>query len=172
MGTIILETERLCLREFHVEDADFILKLVNSPNWIKFIGDKGVKTIEDAISYLVDGPIKSYKENGFGLWLVQLRDSKVPIGMCGLVNREILEDVDIGFALLPDYMNKGYGFESANAVMNYAKNVLKISRIVAITDEDNTSSIKLLQKLGLSLEKKLVLSDADSVFLFSPSDNF
>ena len=97
----ILETERLCLREFELNDYDFIFKLVNSPDWLKYIGDKNVRTSADAKNYLKNGPIKSYKENGYGLWLVQLNDSNVPIGMCGLINRETLDDIEIGFALLP-----------------------------------------------------------------------
>ncbi len=169
MKKTILETARLCLREFNIEDSNFILKLVNSPEWLRFIGDKKVKTNEDAKNYLQKGPIKSYKENGYGLWLVQLKNTNESIGMCGLVNRETLEDIDIGFAILPNYMGKGYGFEVANATMNYAKQTLKIPKVVAITNADNIVSIKLLQKIGLSFERTLKLSDRDTVSLFSPS---
>ncbi|TRX59451.1 GNAT family N-acetyltransferase [Fulvivirga sp. M361] len=167
----ILETERLSLREFEISDADFILKLVNTPDWLKFIGDKGVKSVDSAENYLKNGPIKSYKEHGYGLWLVQLKDPGTPIGMCGLVNRATLENIDIGFAMLPEYSGLGYGFEMANATLTYAKNSLGIHKVVAITDPNNIASIKLLNKIGLHFEKTLNLSENDSVLLFSPLSN-
>lgn len=167
----VLETERLSLREFNINDSDFIKELVNTPSWLEFIGDKNVNTIEEARQYLENGPIKSYTENGFGLWLVQLKDSNVPIGMCGLVNREILEDIDIGFAMLPEYSGLGYGFEIASATMNYAKNNLCFNKIVAITDSKNIASIKLLNKIGLYFEKTLELSENDNVLFFSTHNN-
>ena len=167
----ILETHRLLLREFELSDANFIVKLVNSPNWLEFIGDKGVKTIDDAIQYLEDGPIKSYKKNGFGLWLVELKDSKLPIGMCGLIKRETIENVDIGFAFLPQYSGQGYGFEIASATMSYAKNNLGLDKVIAITDSNNIASIGLLNKIGLSFEKTLALSENNNVLVFSPSNS-
>lgn len=167
----ILETPRLSLREFDLNDSDFILKLVNSPNWLEFIGDKGVKTVEDAKEYLESGPIKSYRENGYGLWLVQLKDTNIPIGMCGLVNRETLENIDIGFAMLPDYSKLGYGLEIANATMFYVKYNLKINKVIAITDANNIASIRLLTKIGLNFEKTLKFSENDRVLVFSSTQN-
>lgn len=167
---VILETQRLSLREFNPNDSSFILKLVNSPDWLKYIGDKGVKTNEGAVNYLINGPIKSYQENGFGLWLVQLKDTNVPIGMCGLLKREMLENVDIGFAMLPAYMKMGYGYEIASATMTYAKDTLNFEKIIAITDAKNQASIQLLNKIGLTFEKTLKLSDSDHVLIFSPSN--
>ena len=164
----ILETERLILREFNIDDAEFILTLLNTPAWLEYIGDKNVRTLEDAENYLVNGPIKSYKENGYGLWLTSLKNNSVPIGMCGLVNRETLDDIDIGFAFLPEYSNLGYGYEIAYATINYANHVLRIDKVVAITDANNISSIKLLNKLGLQFEKTLNLSENDKALLFSP----
>jgi len=166
---IILETSRLCLREFELNDHNFIFKLVNSPDWLKYIGDKNVSTQDDAKKYLKTGPIKSYKNNGFGLWLVQLKDSSIPIGMCGLINRKTLQNIDIGFALLPQHYGLGYGFEIAKATMSFATNTLNLKRIVAITDPDNFPSIKLLNKIGLHFEKTLELSENDTVLLFSSS---
>lgn len=163
----ILETERLCLREFDLNDSDFILKLVNSPNWLEYIGDKNVRTNADAREYLRNGPLKSYQENGYGLWLVQLKDSNISIGMCGLVNRDTLANIDIGFAMLPKYSGFGYGFEIANATMNYAKNTLKLNKIIAITDSNNIASIKLLNKIGLQFDKTLEISKNDNVLVFS-----
>ena len=166
----ILETERLVLREFSVDDAEFILNLLNTPGWLEYIGDKNVRTAEDAVSYLENGPIKSYKENGFGLWKTLLKNKNTPIGMCGLINRESLEDIDIGFALLPEYSNLGYGYEIARATMDYANDTLRIKKVVAITNSNNIRSKKLLNKLGLHFEREIKLSDDDSVLLFSPQN--
>jgi RimJ/RimL family protein N-acetyltransferase len=163
----ILETERLVLKEFRIDDAEFILTLLNTPGWLEYIGDKNVRTLEDAANYLENVPIKSYKENGFGLWLTLLKNNNTPIGMCGLVNRESLDDIDIGFALLPEYSKLGYGYEIAHATINYATRVLGINKLVAITDSNNIPSIKLLNKLGLQFEKTLNLSENDTVMLFS-----
>ena len=164
----ILETERLVLRELTTNDAEFILKLLNTPTWLEFIGDKKVHTIEDAENYLETGPIDSYRKNGFGLWLILLKEDSTPIGICGLINRESLDDIDIGFALLPEYEKLGYGFEIAYATMNYAKNVLGINKIVAITDPKNIASIKLLDKIGFQFEKTFRVAEHDTVLLFSP----
>ncbi|WP_109301456.1 GNAT family N-acetyltransferase [Aquimarina sp. AU474] len=165
----ILNTQRLSLREFDLHDSEFILKLVNSENWLQFIGDKGVRTDNDAKDYLKNGPLKSYKENGYGLWLVAIKESQTPIGMCGLVNRATLDHTDIGFAMLPNYMGQGYGYEIANATMNFAKNSLNLKKVIAITDPNNHASIKLLNKIGLDFERTLDLSENDSVLLFSPN---
>jgi RimJ/RimL family protein N-acetyltransferase len=163
----ILETKRLTIREFSTTDAEFILTLLNTPTWQKFIGDKNVHSIVDAENYLNDGPLKSYRENGFGLWLVLQKDDNKPIGMCGLVKRDYLEDVDIGFALMPEYEGLGYGFEMASATIKHSKNILHIESVVAITDADNTTSIKLLNKLGLHFERKVNSAEGDEVLLFS-----
>ncbi|WP_024769312.1 GNAT family N-acetyltransferase [Aquimarina macrocephali] len=167
----ILETERLSLREFNLEDSDFVLKLINSPKWIEFIGDRNIKTNVEAEGYLKNNLIKSYKENGFGLWVVVLKETNVSIRMCGLVNRDTLEDIDIGFAMLPEYLGMGYGYEIANATMNYAKNTLHLDKIVGITNPNNIASIKLLNKIGLRFEKTIELSEKDTVLFFStPTD--
>ena len=163
----ILETERLTLKELSISDAEFILKLLNTPTWLKFIGDKNVHNIQDAEDYLTNGPIASYKENGFGLWLVSLKESGEPIGMCGLIKRDYLYYVDIGFALMPEYEGLGYGFEMARATMSYSRKILRIDKVVAITDENNEASIKLLNKIGLKFEKTVEAPQADVVCLYS-----
>lgn len=164
----ILQTQRLNLREYTLEDASFILKLVNTPGWLTFIGDRNVHSIEDAKTFLTNSIIKSYKENGYGLWMIQLQEDKTPIGMCGLVNREALEDVDVGFALLPEFAKKGYAFEAANATVEFAKNSLEIEKIVGITNAKNKHSIALLNKLGMYFEKEVQLAKDDVVQLYSP----
>lgn len=164
----ILDTERLSLRQFNTDDADFILVLLNNPTWLLYIGDRNVKTVDDARHYLISGPIKSYHTNGFGLSLVSLKDNGTPIGMCGLIRRNGLEDVDIGFALLPQYAGKGYAYEIAAATMEYGKKKLGIEKIVAITSEDNTHSIKLLNKVGLHFERMVSMaSDNEELMLFT-----
>ncbi len=149
----ILDTERLTLRELTAEDADFMLKLLNEPSFLRFIGDRGVRTVDDARRYLLEGPISSYQRFGFGLYLVELKGAPVPIGICGLIKRDALDDVDIGFAFLPAFWSKGYAFESAAAVLRYASDVIGLNRIVAIVSPDNEPSISVLTKLGLQFER-------------------
>ena len=152
----VLQTSRMTLRRLTPADAPFIRELVNEPSWIRFIGDRGVRTEEDARAYLVKGPIAMYERHGFGLWMCESRESRESreaLGICGLIKRDTLEDVDIGFAFLPRYWGRGYAHESAAAVLDYGREVLELDRIVAITSPDNTSSIRLLEKLGLRLEK-------------------
>lgn len=166
-----LETERLILRELNASDAPFILRLLNEPSFLRFIGDKGVRNLDDARAYILNGPVASYKQNGFGLYLVQLKRNNTPIGICGLLKRESLADVDIGFAFVPEVWNQGYAFESADAVMIYAKDVLKLTRIIAITDKDNEASGKLLEKLGLMFDRMIDLSGkGDETRLFVPNE--
>jgi RimJ/RimL family protein N-acetyltransferase len=149
----VLETERLILRHFNLDDAPFVLTLLNEPSFLQYIGDKKVRTIDDARQYITNGPRASYERHGFGLYRVELADSNTPIGMCGLLKRDELPDPDIGFAFLPDYWNKGFAFEAATAVLNYAREQLKLHRVLAIVNPDNDASIKLLEKLGLRFER-------------------
>ena len=149
----LLETQRLIIRELNVDDAQFILTLLNEPSFLHYIGDKKVRNLDDARRYILDGPVASYERHGFGLFRVELKDSHIPIGMCGLLKREELPDPDIGFAFLPDFRNRGYAFEAAAAVLNYARQRLKLDRVLAIVNPDNDASIKLLQKLGFKFER-------------------
>ena len=155
---IVLETERLTLRWLDVKDAPFILELVNDPAWIQFIGDKGIRNLEDAKNYILNGPVDMYNKMGFGLYLVERKEDLTPLGMCGLIKRDSLEDVDIGFAFLEKFRSKGYGYESAAAVIEYGVQKLGLKRIVAITSIDNVASGTLLEKVGLRFEK--IISDS------------
>jgi RimJ/RimL family protein N-acetyltransferase len=157
----ILETERLLLRHLSTEDAEFILELLNEPSFIRNIGDRGIRTIEGANSYILNGPVASYAKNGFGLYLVKLKETDESIGMCGLIKRDTLEDVDIGYAFLPRFWSKGYAVESARAVREYAKNAIGLKRIVAIVDPENEGSIRVLERIGLQFEKMVRLSEDD-----------
>jgi RimJ/RimL family protein N-acetyltransferase len=166
----LLQTERLSLCRLSLDDAEFIVELLNDPSFLRFIGDKGVRTTEDARQYILTGPMDSYERHGFGLWLVELKVSRTPVGICGLLKRETLSDVDIGFAFLPQYRSKGYAFESATAVMDYGRNVLGLRRIVAITNEDNTSSIRVLEKIGMSFDRTIRLSEGEPEIRLLASD--
>lgn len=156
----VCETERLQLRLFTLDDAAFVLTLLNEPSFLENIGDKGVRTLADAREYLRNGPLLSYEQNGFGLYLVALRDTVMPMGMCGLLKREGLDDPDIGYAFLPQFWSHGYAIEAATAVMKYAQETLGRKRIVAITKPDNQASIRVLEKLGFTFTKLVKLPGA------------
>jgi RimJ/RimL family protein N-acetyltransferase len=164
----VLETERLVLRHVTVEDGEFILELLNDPAWLRFIGDRGVRTLHATREYILKSFVSMYERLGFGLYLTALKDDGVPIGICGLIKRDSLEDVDIGFAFLPKFCGQGYAYESARAVMDYGENTFGLNRLVAITVPENFSSIRLLEKLGFDFERTIKLSDdSESVSLFS-----
>jgi RimJ/RimL family protein N-acetyltransferase len=148
---LLLDTPRLRLRQFDPGDAGFVLQLLNEPPFMHFIGDKGVRTLDDAREYIRKGPLDSYARLGFGMYLVSLKTNGAPVGMCGLVKREVLEDVDIGFAFLTQVHSQGYGFEAASAVLAHARYSLGMRRIAGVTRPDNHGSIRVLQKLGLEL---------------------
>ena len=157
----ILETERLILRHFAENDAEFILQLLNDPSFIHNIGDRKIRSLEGAKVYIQNVPVASYAKHGFGLYLVELKASGESIGMCGLIQRENLKDVDIGYAFLPKFWSKGYAVESALAVRDYARDVIGLKRIVGITNPDNFPSIGVLEKIGMKFEKMIKLSDED-----------
>ena len=155
MEADVLATERLVLRRLSPDDAAFILELVNDPDWLRYIGDRKVRTLDDAREYIRKGPVDSYARLGFGLYAMVPKGGGPPIGMCGLLRRDFLEDVDIGFALLPDYRRKGYGREAASATLAYAREVLGLGRIVAITSRHNERSGRLLEDVGLRFERMI-----------------
>lgn len=163
-----LKTQRLILRRLNADDAPFILTLLNEPSFIRYIGDKSVRDLEAARQYILNGPVASYDRNGFGLNLVELKDSHTPMGICGLLKRDELPDPDIGFALVPDFWSKGFAFEAATAVLQDARERLHLERILAITSLDNEASINLLQRLGFRFEKLMQLTaGGEQVRLFT-----
>ena len=163
----ILQTARLTLRRFTADDAEFILALLNEPSFLRFIGERGVHTVEDARRYIADGPVASYAQHGFGLYLVRLTEGGTAIGMCGLLKRDSLEDVDLGFAFLPAHWGNGYARESARAVMGLAREEFALSRIVAIVSPDNVASIAVLEALGFRYERThRPAPDAEEIWLF------
>lgn len=166
---MVLETERLRLRQLVAGDAAFILELVNDPVWLQHIGDKNVHSLEDARRYIDTGPGAMYVKHGFGLYLTSLKDGDIPIGLCGLLKRDALTDVDIGFALLPQYRAHGYAYEAASATLAYGRRRFGLRRILAITTPDNHDSAKLLRRLGMRFEGSITLgadSDAKPLSLY------
>ena len=163
-----IRTDRLKIRQMTVADAPFMLRLLNEPSFLRFIGDRGVRTVQDARGYIEDGPRASYRENGFGLYLVEVRETGEPVGICGLVDRGELDDVDIGFAFLPEHWRKGFAIEASQAVLEQARNKLGFNRVVAIASSDNRRSFKLLRKLGLEREGTVHLAnDGEELSLYS-----
>jgi RimJ/RimL family protein N-acetyltransferase len=142
------------LRELHEGDAPFILELLTSASFRRWIGERGVRDLETAQAYIAQGPGASYAQHGFGLWLLERRVDAVAIGLCGLLRRDTLDDVDIGYALLDRYSGQGYAFEAARACMTWARR-RGITRVVALVRPDNQRSINLLERLGLRFERML-----------------
>lgn len=168
---IVLETPRLTLRRATLDDAPLVLELVNDPAWLRNIGDKGVRDLDGAREYLRNGPLDMYARLGFGLWVAVVTASGSPIGLCGLIRREALDDPDVGFALLPAFRGKGYATEAASAAIRHGRSALGLPRIVAITSADNTESIRVLEKIGLRFERMIRLpGESRDVKLFGPSD--
>ena len=163
----IIETDRLALCRLTTDDAAFILRLLNDADFLQYIGDRGVKTLNDARKYILNGPVDNYERFGFGLYLVKLRDGDIPLGICGLLKRDTLKDIDVGFAFLPEFRRKGYAHESALAILDQAKTDFGLNRIVAVVSPDNHRSIKILEKLGLTYRQMVKLSpDEDACMLF------
>ena len=166
--TKVLETERLILRRATADDAEFILELLNDPAWLRFIGDRGVRTLDAARDYILKSLVAMYDRHGFGLYVTELKQGGAPAGLCGLIKRDSLADVDIGFAFLPRFRGRGYAYEAAAAVVAYGKSAFGLKRLVAITSPDNDTSAGLLEKLGFHFEGTVRLSDdGDAVKLFA-----
>lgn len=164
---ILLKTERLVLRRMRLDDAEFVLNLLNTKAWIKYIGDRNVKTTEAAREYIKEKVLMGYSINRLGMLLVELKADGKALGICGLVEREGLEAPDIGFAFLPEFMGRGYALESAEPILNYARVKLGIPKVQAITIKENESSIRLLEKLGMTFIKTIrIPNDEEELMLF------
>lgn len=161
----VLSTARLNLAELTLDDAEFIFGLVNEPSWLAYIGDRGVHTLDDARTYLTNGPIAMYARHGYGLWRVTRRDDGAAVGICGLLKRDTLPDADIGFAFLPAYWGEGYAREAADATLRYGFDTQRMSRVVAIVSHDNAASIRLLERLGFAFERALTDAPYDGTTL-------
>ena len=168
---LVIETERLIVRHLNNGDAQFMFELLNDPGWIKFIGNRNIHTVNDAKNHIRDKYISSYKKHGYGLYLVEEKETLLPLGVCGLINRPEIEDIDKGFAFLPQYAGNGYAYEASRAVLNYGYQHLKLDRIVAITIPENTRSINLLKKLGMKIEGYVNFQGDKKCLLFVPSED-
>jgi RimJ/RimL family protein N-acetyltransferase len=166
----ILETERTIIREVCADDAEFIFDLLNQPSFIKYIGDRNVRTVTGAVEYIESRFANSYRQFGFGMYAVELKETGTPIGICGFVKRDYLPDADIGFAFLPQYCSKGYAFESANGMMSYGRDVLGLNRVLAITSQDNESSGKLLEKINFKFDSLIKLPNSEEELKLFSSD--
>ena len=167
----VLTTDRLIIREATLDDAAFILKLVNDKGWLTYIGDRNIKTIPAAENYIQKSLLSAYKKDGFGLFLVALNGANNCVGMCGLVKRPTLDNIDIGFAFLDEECGKGYGYESAKATIGYALNTLNLKKILGITLATNVPSQRLLEKIGLTLEKKYTNDAGEEMMLYGIEKN-
>lgn len=156
---IVCESERVTVRQFTLDDAEFVIELLNDDSFIRYIADKKVRTIVDAENYLKSGPLASYAKIGFGLSLVMLTESKTPIGMCGLLKRDELEFPDLGYAFLPQYCGKGYALEAAKAVLKEGMKRHFLSRVLAVTLPHNQHSNRLLQQAGFTQTGMVELYD-------------
>ncbi|MAP54076.1 GNAT family N-acetyltransferase [Altibacter sp.] len=169
-------TQRLSMREFTKQDAPFLYSLMNSEGWLQYIGNRNINSLLDAESYLKTHYLGSYKQHGFGAYVVMLKEHSTPIGNCGLYKRDTLSYPDLGFAFLPDYFGKGYAFEAAQAVVKYASEILELPKLYAITLHENQRSIHLLEKLAFrNIGETKLKSDGEELLLFSkdlqPSEN-
>lgn len=152
----VFATRRLVLRRLEPGDAAFILEITNDPDWLRHIGDRGIRSLDDARRYIDDGPRAMYERHGFGLYLVGLRDVGAPVGLCGLIKRDWLDEVDIGFAFLPEFRARGFAFEAAAATLEYGMRTLGLQRIAAIVSPGNADSLRLLGRLGLRCERMVL----------------
>ena len=158
----VIETERLNLREMSEADAGVVLEILNDPGFIRFVGDRGVRTNEAAARYISERFAESYRRHGFGLWLVETKDGKVPVGICGLLKRDELDGVEVGYAFLPPFRGRGYAYEAASAAAAHARDVLGLERLCAVVNPDNDVSIRVLEKLGMRFERMIRLAGEES----------
>jgi RimJ/RimL family protein N-acetyltransferase len=163
-----LRGARVSLRELGENDDAFMLELLNDADFLSNIGDRGVRSLADARRYIAEGPVASYRQHGFGLWAVEATDDGVCLGICGLIRRAGLDDVDIGYAFLPQWRGQGYALEASELVMKVARECFALRRVVAITSLENPSSARLLEKIGLRFERLIRLrEDAEELRLFA-----
>ncbi len=166
-----IQTERLTLSELTADDAGFILELLNEPGFLGGIGDRGVRDIDTAVRYILDGPAASYARHGYGLWRVELRETGEPIGMSGLLRRDTLPEADLGYAFLQRHWSRGYAVEAGAAVLRHALQALALPRVLAIVNPDNDASIKVLERLGMRYQRMIRLGeDTRELRLFATAE--
>jgi [ribosomal protein S5]-alanine N-acetyltransferase len=152
-----LDTERLELHPFAEGDAEFVLRLLNEPSFLRYIGDRGVHDLESARRYIVDGPVASYARHGYGLMRVVRKADGEALGMCGVLKRDALPEADLGFSFFPAYWSQGYAYEAARAALSHARDMLGVGRILAITTKDNEPSMRLLARLDFRFDRMIAM---------------
>jgi RimJ/RimL family protein N-acetyltransferase len=163
----LIETERLLLRDCVPEDADVVLRLLNEPSFLENIGDRGVHTPKEAAAYLINGPIASYAEHGYGMYMVELRKTGKPVGMCGLLRRTQFEHPDVGYAFFPEFWGRGFASEAASGVIEHARRTLGIGRVLGIVSPHNSASIQVLEKIGFTFQEPAVFElDGSEVLVY------
>jgi RimJ/RimL family protein N-acetyltransferase len=165
-ASLIAETPRLTLRRLKLSDGDFIHRLLNEPSWLEHIGDRGVRSVAEAVRYIRNRIWAPYRIWGYGLYLVQRKTDGVPLGLCGLVQREFLHFPDLGFALLPEHVGQGYAAEAAHSVIESARSRWGITQLYAITRLENARSLRLLGRLGFSRERCCALPNGEQAELY------
>jgi RimJ/RimL family protein N-acetyltransferase len=165
---LVCETSRLIIRRLEESDAPFILRLLNEPSFLENIGDRGARSLDDARAYLAKGPFVSYERHGFGLFHVALKSGGETIGMCGLLKRDWLDALDVGFAFLPEFWSKGYAYESSVGVIDWARRTFGVARVVGIVKPGNVGSIRVLEKLGMRFEREVTSPEGQASSLFVP----
>ena len=163
----MIETERLLLRHCVPEDADVVLRLLNEPSFLENIGDRGVHTLEEAVTYLLNGPIASYAEHGYGMNMVLLKETGEPVGMCGLLRRPQFDHPDVGYAFFPEFWRRGFASEAASAVIEHARRTLGVGRIIAIVSPHNAASKLVLEKIGFTFQEHALFEpDGSEVLVY------
>lgn len=165
----VCETPRLLIRRLDATDAPFILRLLNEPSFLENIGDRGVRSLDDARAYLAKGPFASYEQHGFGLFHVSLKTGGDAIGMCGLLKRDWLDAPDVGFAFFPEFWSKGYAYESSVGVIEWGRRTFGITRVVGIVKPANMGSIRVLEKLGMTFARVVTSPEGQVSSLFLPN---
>ncbi|GLH71993.1 N-acetyltransferase [Geothrix limicola] len=165
----LIQTKRLTIRLLALEDAPFILRLLNEPSFIENIGDKDVRTLAQAENYLSQGPLTSYAAHGHGLWMVQHRTTGNPMGMCGLIKRDTLPELDLGYALVPEFWGLGYGREAAAACLDWGRNTLGLEGILAIVSPGNAASTRLLESLDFRFTGRKEMAPGNEVLVYRRS---
>jgi [ribosomal protein S5]-alanine N-acetyltransferase len=163
--TVAFETARLRLRQQRLDDSAFVLTLLNDPGFLRHIGDRGVRTLEDAARYIEAGAMTSYAANGFGLWLIERKADGIALGVCGLVKRPNFDDVDVGYALLPAYRGTGYAREAVAATLAHARTAYGLTRLIAVVSPDNIPSRKLLELEGFVFERMVRMAPEEPEIL-------
>lgn len=167
-GKVLIETERLLLRECVPEDADVVLRLLNEPSFLENIGDRGVHTPEEAAAYIINGPIASYAEHGFGMYMVLCKETGEPVGMCGLLRRAQFDHPDVGYAFFPEFWGRGFASEAASGVIEHARRTLGVSRVLGIVSPHNSASIQVLEKIGFTFQEHAVFElDGSDVLVYA-----